>query len=346
MSASGEPIVSAPLTVGTRDLTGAEWRYVLRRARHGFVRHRGIDSAAALSFFAALSLVPGALAIVSTVAILSSRTEAADTIVRLVGQLAPESIAESLREPITALSTIPNPGWALAVGIIVAVWSLSAFATACGRAINSVYEVQEGRGAIHFRALMLVVSVVLTIAAVPAIVILAVTPVVADNLANAAGIGEPWVSVWNVGKWPVLALDVAFIVAVLYYFTPNVRHTRMRWVSVGALLAMFAWGAATAGFLFYVSNIALYDLYYGWLGGVIVVLLWLFISNLVLIGGAELDAELVRMRQLRAGLAAEEVVQLPMRDTKRNFILARQRAADVAEGREIRTDANPGPVYD
>jgi membrane protein len=142
-----------------------------------------------------------------------------------------------------------------------------------------------------------------------------------------------------VGKWPVLVLLCVLVVAVLYYVTPNVKHVRLRWVSYGAILAIVGWGVATIGFAVYVSTVASYDRIYGWLGGAIVLLLWLYLTNLVLVFGAEADAEIVRVRQLAAGVAAEEVVRLPARDTRRTRTLDRQRAADLAEGRKLRTSA-------
>ncbi len=116
------------------------------------------------------------------------------------------------------------------------------------------------------------------------------------------------------------------------------RHDRFRWVSYGAGFAIVVWALATGGFYGYIALVGHYDRVYGWLGGGIVLLLWLYLTNLVLVLGAEVDAEAVRLRQLAAGLPAERVVQLPMRDTRRNFMLARQRSADEAAAAEIRRE--------
>jgi membrane protein len=152
------------------------------------------------------------------------------------------------------------------------------------------------------------------------------------------GIGEPWLTVFAVGRWPVLAVLVTLVVAVLYYATPNVRHERIRWVSHGALFAIVAWSLATGAFALYVATVAPYDRIYGWLGGGLALLLWLYLTNLVLVLGAEVDVEVMRLRQLSAGIAAEETVQIPLRDTARNLMLARQRASDEAEGRRMREE--------
>jgi len=168
---------------------------------------------------------------------------------------------------------------------------------------------------------------------------IAVLLLTTQRVATAVGIAEPWLTVWAIGRFPVVILLFTLLIAVLYYVTPNVRHERVRWVSFGALFAIVVWGLATAAFTVYVSTVGTYDRVYGWLGGGLALLLWLYITNLVLVLGAEVDAEFVRLRQLRAGIPAEEVVQLPMRDTRRNLMLARQRAQDEAEGREIRDAA-------
>jgi membrane protein len=133
----------------------------------------------------------------------------------------------------------------------------------------------------------------------------------------------------------LVAISIA-IVGIIYYYTPNVRHLRLRWVSWGAAFAILAWGGATAGFAAYVLTFETYNHVYGWLGGAVALLVWLYITNLVLVLGAEFDAEIVRVRQLAAGIAAESVIQLPLRDTARNLWIAKQLADDERIGREIR----------
>ncbi|MBN9238142.1 MAG: hypothetical protein BGO97_00555 [Micrococcales bacterium 70-64] len=310
-------------------------RFAARRAWHGFIRHRGIDSAAALAFFSSLALFPMALTVVSAYALGNGREDAARNLLAIVGEVVQPETVDTLREPLTQLFTVANPGVGLVIGLVLSLWSLSSYATAFGRAVNTVYEVHEGRQIWKFRGLMLVLAVVL-LALFAAIAVLLLTT---QRVATAVGIAEPWLTVWAIGRFPVVILLFTLLIAVLYYVTPNVRHERVRWVSFGALFAIVVWGLATAAFTVYVSTVGTYDRVYGWLGGGLALLLWLYITNLVLVLGAEVDAEFVRLRQLRAGIPAEEVVQLPMRDTRRNLMLARQRAQDEAEGREIRDAA-------
>jgi membrane protein len=301
------------------------------------LRHRGIDSAAALTFFSALGIFPAALAAVSAFGIGHGRGDAATTILDIVDEVAQQSTVETLKTPLTELFSVSNPGIAFTIGIVLALWSLSSYATAFGRAVNSVYEVQEGRQIWTFRGLMVVLAAFLLVVFGAIVALLVATPRLATAIGKSLGIGEPWITVWSIGRWPVLLALVTLAMAVLYYFTPNVRHDRMRWVSAGALFAIVTWAIATTGFGIYVSTIGQYDRVYGWLGGGVVLLLWLYLTNLVLVLGAEVDAEVVRLRQLSAGVVAEEVIQLPMRNTRRNLMLARQLARDVTDGRAIRS---------
>ncbi|TQO20351.1 membrane protein [Rhodoglobus vestalii] len=314
----------------------SEWRYAFRRAFHGFMRHRGIDSAATLAFFSALAILPAALAVVSAFALGQGKDQAAETVLDLAKEVLQPDTVDVLKEPLTQLFSISSPGIALAIGIALSVWSMSSYATAFGRAANSVYEVQEGRRLVKFRGTMLILSAFLLAAFAAITVLLLTTTNVATAIGDAIGVGEPWVAVWSFGRWPVLAALLTVIIAVLYYYTPNLRQERLRWISPGAVFAIVAWGISTAAFGFYVSTIANYDRVYGWLGGALALLIWLYISNLALVAGVEVDAEFTRLRQLLAGIPAENTVQLPLRDTARNLILAERLAADEAKAIAIR----------
>lgn len=319
----------------SRGLPRSSWAFAARRAWHGFIRHRGLDSAAALSFFASLAFFPAALAVVSAFAI-GNGDAATEVVLGILDEVLQDETIESIRDPLRELLTIGNPWLALALGLALSLWSLASYSTAFGRAVNGAYEVQEGRQIWRFRGLMLVLSVFLLVAFSAIVALLVTTPRIAAAVAAELGVGEPWISVFSVARWPVLAALVLLVVALLYYATPNVRHERVRWVSHGALFAISAWGVATVVFAIYVFTVAPYDRIYGWLGGGLVLLLWLYITNLVMVLGAEVDAEVMRLRQLHAGIAAEENIQVALRDTARNHMLARQRAADEAEGRAIR----------
>jgi membrane protein len=327
---------SASAIPTSRTLTREAWVHAATRAWHGYQQHRGLDSAAALTFFSALALFPASLTLVSVFALLDARHHAARDIMAIVNSVAPARTADALEGPITSLLNIPVPGVALAFGIIVMLWTTSGYLTSFGRAVNAAYEVVEGRTFFNGRIQMLGVAAVIILSLSAIVGLLIGTPAIVEAFAREVGIPEVWVFVWNVAKWPVIAGLAIFVVAVLYYSTPNVRHLRIRWVSWGALFSIVVWGAGTAGFSFYVLTVAPYSRVYGWLGGAIALLLWLWITNSVLVLGAEVDAEIVRVRHLVAGIEAEEHIPLPIRDTTRADTLALNKQRDVAASRQLR----------
>lgn len=319
--------------------TRSDWVYVVRRAWRGFVRDRGFDSAAALTFFSALSLFPSALVVVSALAVVDSPA-AVPNILAVVQELAQDDTVRALEAPLEQLLTVPYPWLGLVIGIMLTVWTLSAYAAAFGRSMNSAYQVEEGRRFLRMRLLMLALAAVLALLLAAVTVILMLTPRVTEAIGRVMGVGEPWLMAWNVGKWPVLAALVAFTVALLYHFTPTVRHVRKRWLGVGALAALAVGGLATVGFVLYVTTVSNYGRLYGWLGGALVLLAWLYIVNFSLMLGGEIDAEFVRLKQLRRGIPAERTVRMPMRETKRARKVARNQADDERQAREIRERAS------
>ena len=202
--------------------------------------------------------------------------------------------------------------------------------------MNRIYEVDEGRPIWKLRPIMLLLTVVLVVLTALVALGLILTGPAAQAVGDAVGLGPTAVTLWNIAKWPVLLAVVVLIVALLYYVTPNVKQPKFRWVSVGAVLAILTWVLASAAFGFYVSRFSSYDKTYGSLAGVIVFLLWLWITNLALLLGAELDAELERGRQLQAGIAAEKTIQLPLRDSRKADKAEQTERDDIARGRELR----------
>jgi len=313
--------------------------YVLLRVWHGILRHRTIDAAAALTFWSTLAVFPVALAVVSGVAVLQGGDEAVEEILAVVRPVVRPTTVETLRGPLEQLLSISNPGVAFGLGLVLTLWSLSAYATAFGRAMNTVYDVEEGRRIWTFRGTMMLVTLVLMVAFAIMAVVLLVTPTLAESVAARWGFGRPWTTAWNVLKWPLLAALAVLVVAFLYYFTPNVRPPRLRWASYGAGLALVVWALCTGLFGVYVATFSNYDRFYGWLGGALAVLLYSYISNFVLVVGGELDSEVLRARQLRRGVEAEETIPLPVRSMERDHILARNSAWDVRVGRRLRERA-------
>lgn len=317
------------------------WKYVLRKTVREFSADQATDLAAALTYYGVLAVFPALLAFVSILGLFGNATETTDTLLDLVGGLVPSSTLEAVREPIETITSAPAAGLALVIGIGGALWGASGYVGAFARAMNRIYGIQEGRPVWKLRPITLGVTVLAIVAAVSAALLLVVSGPIAENLAAMAGIGEVGLLVWSVVKWPILAFLGVLVVAVLYYATPNVQQPKFRWMSLGALLALVVWVVASIGFGFYVANFSSYDETYGSIGGVIVFLLWVWISNVALLFGAELDAELERGRELQAGIPAEEHIQLPPRDTKVSDKAAAQHEKDIAMGRAIRSQQDP-----
>lgn len=315
------------------------WKYAIRKTLREFTADQCTDIAAALTYYAVLALFPALIAVISLLGVFGQGERSTDTILGLVNQVAPGGTADVLRTPLQQFSSSSAAGFALVFGIVLAVWSASGYVGAFSRAMNRIYEIDEGRPFWKLRPMQLIVTIVSILLILVMLVILIVSGPVADAVGSALGLGETVQIVWSIAKWPLLALAAVLIIAILYYATPNAQQPRFRWISMGALVALITLVIASFLFGLYVSNFSNYDRTYGSLAGIIVFLLWLWIANLALLFGAEFDAELERGRQLQAGIAAEEDIQLPPRDTRTSDKKAEKDRADIIDGRRIRTEA-------
>lgn len=295
------------------------WRVAVRRAGHGFLRHRGIDAAAALTFFSLLMLLPASLALVSVFAVLDDRDRAVDDLAALLDVVLPDQATRDLEGVLRELLSLNNPWLALGIAIVLLIWTTSGYATAFGRAGNAVFEVEEGRPFWAFRGRMLFVAIVLDLLGAALVTVL-------------LGPGD-W-PIWAVLRWPTLLAFAVLFVTVLYAFTPNVVRPHLRWVSVGSGFAIAFWIAVTGVVALYAALVD-HGAIYGSLGGVILTLLWLYATNAALVAGVELDAEFTRLRRLAEGEDVAVHLDLPLRDTRRIRMLRRQRNADIAAAREL-----------
>ncbi len=321
------------------DLTGRSWWYAGKQAWAEFRRDECTDLAAGLTFYAVLSLFPALLAIISLLGVFGRGESTTDTLLELVDRIGQDDAVDQLREPITQMTETNAAGFALVFGLAGAVWSASGYVGAFGRAMNKIYEVDEGRPFWKLRPLNLAITVVTVLLAAVVLLGLVVTGPFAEELGATLGLGDTAVTVWNIVKWPIMLLVVVSVVAVLYYATPNVKQPKFRWISVGAGLAIVVWILASAAFGLYVANFGSYNKTYGSLAGVIILLLWVWLTNLALLFGAEVDAEMERSRQLQAGIEAEESIQLPPRDTRRSEKETSKLEAQIDQGRQLREQA-------
>ena len=318
------------------DLRPRTRKFVAKNTLREFAADECTDLAAALTYYAVLSLFPAVLALVSLLGVFGDGARTTEMLLGIVRRLGAGSVVDTVGPVVRDLTAAPAAGLALVVGLLGALWSASGYVNAFSRAMNRVYEIDEGRPVWKLRPLMLLVTAVALLLAAVTAAALVVSGPVAQTVGNVVGLSDVAVTVWNIAKWPVLLGIVVVIVALLYHFTPNVRQPRFRWISIGAVVAILTWVLVSAAFGFYVASFGSYNQTYGSLGGVIVFLLWLWITNLALLFGAELDAEIERGRELQAGMAAEESIQLPPRDVRKSEKDAAKAAQRVAEARELR----------
>lgn len=318
------------------DLRRRVWAVSLKRAVSEFSRDQCTDQAAALTYYGVLAVFPALVALVSLLGVWGqgqSTVEALLTIVRDMGQA---SAAETLRGPVTAMVNSHAAGLTLVLGLVGALWSASGYIGAFGRAMNRIYGVDEGRPLWRLRPTNLVITVACVLMAALILLGLVLSGGLAKSVGDLLGLGQATVTAWNIAKWPVILVLVVVMVALLYWATPNLQQPRFRWLSVGAVIAIVVAVVASVGFGFYVAGFSHYNKTYGSLAGIIVFLLWLWLINLSLLFGAEVDAEVERGRQLQAGIVAEQAIQLPPRDTRASKKAARKRAGLIEQGQALR----------
>jgi membrane protein len=274
------------------------------------------DWAAALTYYGLLSLFPALLALVSVIGLVADPATVTQKVTQIVSSLGPSSAAQTFAGPIKSITANKSAaGILLIVSLATALWSASGYVGAFMRASNIIYETPEGRPIWKLRPLqMLVTLVMIVLLAVVALALVLSGPLV-KIVAGPLGIGNTAVDVWNYGKWPVLIALVITMFSVLYYAAPNVKLRGFKWVTPGVVLALVVWLLASLGFALYVANFGSYDKTYGTLGGFVVFLVWMWITNVSLLLGMEVNAERERSRELAAGDArAEKEIQLEPRD--------------------------------
>ena len=322
------------------DLDKRSWLYVLRKTLHEFTDDQCTDLAAALTYYSVLAIFPALIALVSTIGVFGQGPKSVQTIEDTLKPIVSPSVLQPLSDFLDSVSTSDAASVGLVIGILAALWSASGYVGAFSRATNRIYEIEEGRPFWKLRPVMLLLTVVAVVLLAVALLMLILSGPVLQSVGNVIGLGDAAVTAFSIAKWPLLLVIVVVIVALLYYVTPNVKQPKFRWISVGAAAAILIWLVASVAFGLYLATFANYSKTYGPIAGVVVGLLFLWITNLALLFGAELDAELERGRQLQAGIAAEEEIQLPARDDRNIKKAQKKRDKDVAFGRKIRRAAH------
>jgi membrane protein len=296
-------------------LNKRSWLATLKRTGKGFKADNLTDRAAALTYYAVLSLFPAIIALISILGLVVDPATITRVITDVVSQLGPKSAADTFKGPIDQIASNRSGALlGLIFGVAVALWTASGYTGAFMRASNAVYGREEGRPFYILRPLQLVVTLVLVLMAALVVLSLVVTGPVASAIGSAVGLGDAAVTAWNIAKWPVMLVVVMAMLAILYWSSPNAKPAGFRWISPGSVVAVVVWIVASAAFAFYVANFGSYNKTYGTLAGVIVFLVWMWITNLAVLLGAELNAETERSREIEAGVpGAEDEIKAPYR---------------------------------
>jgi membrane protein len=291
------------------------WFGVLKRTVAEFRADNLTDWAAALTYYGIQALFPALLVLVSLVGLAGAGT--AQSLIDNIASSAPGSAKDIITSSIRNLQASKgSAGILFVVGMAGALWSASAYVGAFSRASNAIYEVGEGRPFWKLRPQQVLITLVMVVLLAVSAIAVVVTGGLAEQVGKLVGVGSTAVTIWDIAKWPVLVVLVSIMIAVLYWAAPNVKQPGFRWISPGSLLAVVVWLIASAAFALYVANFSSYNKTYGSLGGVIAFLVWLWISNVAVLLGAEFDAELARGREIEAGRNSGDPI-LPPRDTRK-----------------------------
>jgi membrane protein len=301
---------------GPTDLTRRSWWGVLKRSVREFKDDNLTDWAAALTYYGILSIFPALLVLVSVLGLIGS--SATQPLLDNLGKVAPGPAQEIATSAINNLQGSQGAaGVIFIVGLAGALWSASGYVAAFMRASNRIYDIDEGRPVWKTVPTRVVLTLVLLLLLALSAVAVTLTGGLAKEVGGVLGLSDTAITVWNIAKWPVLLLVVSFMFALLYWAAPNVRHPGFRWVTPGGVLAVIGWVIASLAFALYVANFGSYNKTYGALAGPIVFLVWLWISNIMVLLGAEVNAELQRGRAIEAGHPEHKEPFVEPRDTRK-----------------------------
>src|SRR3954463_14504861 len=297
---------------GPTDIQGRGWWAVIKRTVKECRDDTLTDWAAALTYYGVLALFPALIALVSIVGLLGKST--VDDLKQNIGAIPAAGQAKDI-----VLNTVDNlashpsaAGIAFIIGLLIALWSASGYVGAFIRASNAIYETGEGRPFYKLRPLQMAITLIMLLLITLTLAAIVITGPVTERVGQAVGLGNTGQTIFDIAKWPIILLVVSFMFSLLYYASPNVKQPGFKWFTPGGLLAVVIWLAASALFALYVKFFP-NNKTYGSFGGVIVFLTWLWISNIAVLLGQEMNAELERQRELDAGLPAEKEIQLPPR---------------------------------
>jgi membrane protein len=301
---------------GPTDLSRRSWGGVLKRSVSEFKEDNLTDWAAALTYYGILSIFPALLVLVSVLGLIGS--SATQPLIDNLGQVAPGPAQDIFTSAIKNLQGSSGAaGVFFIIGLAGAIWSASGYVAAFMRASNVIYDIEEGRPVWKTLPTRVILTLVLLVLLAVSAVAVTLTGGLAKEVGGVIGLSDTAITVWNIAKWPALLVVVSLMFGLLYWAAPNVRHPKFRWVTPGGVLAVIGWIIASLAFALYVANFGSYNKTYGALAGPIVFLVWLWISNIMVLLGAEFNAELQRGRAIEAGHPEDEEPFVEPRDTRK-----------------------------
>jgi membrane protein len=315
------------------DLKSTSWLGVLKRSAKEFSNDNLSDWAAALTYRGVMTLAPSALIMVSVLGLLGKSTT--DKLLNNIGQLTPGGVRSVLHQIVNGVQHRSSAGLALVLGLVLALWSASGYVAAFMRAANAIYGMGEGRPVWKTIPVRIGVTLLLVVMGLLAAVIVVFSGSLADKTGHALGLGSTALTVWSIAKWPVLVVIVSLMLAILYYAAPNVKQPGVQWISPGGVLAVLIWLVVSGLFAVYVANFGSYNKTYGSLASVIIFLVWLWLTNVAILLGAEFNAELQHARAIQAGQPPDQIPFAEPRDTRKLTRAQRRKARALSK--------DPGP---
>jgi membrane protein len=275
-------------------MTARAWWHALRDAGKAFQSKNLTHHAAALTYFSVLSIFPGLIVLISLLGVLGS-PDSIDGLLRIIDQLGSQSAVDTLRPPIeNIVNNSGGAGLALAIGVATALWSASGYIGGFTIVANEIWDVDEDRSFFKRRPLQLLITVVMTVSVALILVALVLTGPLVTAIGDEIGVGDTALTIFSIVKWPLIFAAVVLIIGFLYRTAPDASHAGFRWILPGALVATVLWLLGSIAFSFYVANFGSYSSTYGSLAGGIVLLLWLYLTNVAVVFGAQFAAELER----------------------------------------------------
>lgn len=301
---------------GPTDLPKPSLLAVLKRARAEFRNDHLTTLAAALTYYAVLAVIPGLIVLFTALGLFGKSLTG--RVVAQVNSVAPGSAGHLVHTLLVqAQGHKSGSGIMAIVGVVIALWSASSYVNAFRQASNVIYGIGEGRPIWKTVPLRLGITTIAVVLLVACGLIVVVSGSIANEVGNAIGAGHTAVLAWNIAKWPVLLILISILLAVLFWASPNAKQAGIRWVSPGGLIATVLWLIFSALFAVYVVEFSSYNKTYGPLAGIVIFLVWLWLSNVAVLLGAEVNAELDHAKAIADGLPEDVRPFAEPRDTRK-----------------------------